>query len=610
MSSAGRYGPREGWLSVVLLAAVLWCVTHSVYEAEWAEDLDLLTPLTWLMMGIGVVAAKSGLRPLAAHVLALIIGVLAIVERYGNRMTASTWEGKLNELSWHVVTWLETAIAGGNSRDNVMFAMYMAALGSILGYVTAWLVFKRGKGGAAVVISATLLLLHLSYSYSTLNYHFYLLLFFGMLLLVRLELSRRQQFWETSGLAVHGQVVRNVVVTSAIAVGLVLMLARQGPAEQPSQLMEPVWSRFLDTWQRGQSHVDRLFGGVQGPPVVVVGLAFGNTMQPRDNFELGTGPVLKIESPRARYWRTMSYAVYTGQGMVSGDVYGDRFEADTPLPIPFGAVEAREEIAQKITVLANQSNLVFSSDAPIRVDVPTLVEWRESQEDPAVVRLATMLRKGQEYTVTSAVSVASEDQLRQAGDQYPQGVGKYLQLPPTVPERVKARAEEVTASAATPYDKALAIEEYLRALPYETKVPTPPSDRDWVDYTLFDVQTGYADSLSTSMAVMLRSVGVPARVVTGFAPGHFDENEGAYMVFESEAHAWVEVFFPASAGSTSSQASCATCRSAPPSRPRSCCRSRPASTWARARTCTWRTRTSTASGSTCRTCRRVRTCRG
>ena len=75
-------------------------------------------------------------------------------------------------------------------------------------------------------------------------------------------------------------------------------------------------------------------------------------------------------------------------------------------------------------------------------------------------------------------------------------------------------------------------------------MPTPPADRDWVDYTLFDVQTGYADSLSTSMVVMLRTLGVPARVVTGFAPGQFDENEAAYIVFESEAHAWVEVFFP------------------------------------------------------------------
>jgi hypothetical protein len=158
--------------------------------------------------------------------------------------------------------------------------------------------------------------------------------------------------------------------------------------------------------------------------------------------------------------------------------------------------------------------------------------------------MATMLRRGQQYTVISAASVASEDQLRQAGTQYPRGMEKYLQLPPTVPERVKARADEITGSAQTAYDKAIAIEGALRSLPYETKVPTPPNDRDWVDYTLFDVQTGYADSLSTAMVVMLREEGIPARVVTGFAPGTYDENEAAYIIYESEAHAWVEVFFP------------------------------------------------------------------
>jgi len=544
MSAVGRYGPREGWLSIVFLAAVLWCVVHSVYEAEWAENLDVLVPMAWIMMGVGIMAAKSGLRPVAAHILAFFTGIQLIVFWFGHRMTASTWEARLNELSWHVVTWVDAVFTGGNSRDNVMFAVFMAVLATTLGYGTAWLVFAKGRGGAAVVISAALLLMHLSYSYSTLNYHFYLLLFFGLLLLVRLELSRRQDFWTTAGLAVQGQVVRNVVLTSAAAIGLVLVMAQQGPAEAPSAMMEPVMARFLDTWQRGQSHIDRVFGGVQGPPIVVVGLAFGNTMQPRDNFELGTGPVLKIESPRARYWRTMTYAVYTGQGMVSGDVYGDRFEANVQLPVPFGATEAREEIEQRITVLANQSNLVFSSDFPVRVDVPTLIEWRETQEDPAVVRMASMLRKGQQYTVVSAASVASEDQLRQAGDAYPQGLERYLQLPPNIPDRVRTRAEEVTAAAQTPYDKAIALESYLRSLPYETKVPTPPSDRDWVDYTLFDVQTGYADSLSTSMVVMLRSIGVPSRVVTGFAPGQYDETEMAYIIFESEAHAWVEVFFP------------------------------------------------------------------
>ncbi|MDP8921963.1 MAG: DUF3488 and transglutaminase-like domain-containing protein [Chloroflexota bacterium] len=544
MQAELRWGPREGWLSVLLLAIVVWSVVHSIEEAAWAEHLDALVPLAMLGVLVGLAAAKSGLKRWVAHAAALLLGIEAIVLLFGNRMTATSWEGKLAELVWHVHLWLYTAVTGGNSRDNVMFALFMAALAWLLAYGSSWLVFALGRGGWAVALNGALCLLHLSYSYATLNYHFFILLFAGLLLIVRLELLRRQAFWARSGLEVQGQVVRNVVLTSAVAIVLVMGLARQGPAEQPSSLLGPIWARVLDSWQRGQAHVDRLFGGVQGPPVVVVGLAFGSTMQPREGFELGTQPVLKIESPLSRYWRTMTYATYTGQGMVAGDVHGDRFEADQSLPLPFEAGEAREELVQTITVLAPQSNLVFAADAPVRVSVPTLVEWRDQQADPAVVRLAQMLQRGQQYTVVSLTSVASEAQLRAAGSDYPPGIEKYLQLPDTLPDRVRTVAAEVTAGGPTAYDKALAIEAYLRNLTYETHVAPPPADRDWVDYTLFDQRTGYADSYATAMVVMLRTLGIPSRVVTGFAPGTFDENEAAYIAYESDAHAWVEAFFP------------------------------------------------------------------
>jgi transglutaminase-like putative cysteine protease len=544
MFGSERFGPREGWLTVALLGVMVWAVVHSIQEAGWVEHLDPLVPLAWLALLVGLAAAKSGLRPWVAHAAGAVVGVEMIVLVYANRMSPGDWADRLAELLGHVGAWVEAALGGGNSRDNLMFALVMAALAWGLGYASSWLVFRRGLGWAAVVLNGSALLFHLSSSYATLNYHFYILLFAGLLLVVCLELARREVFWRAGGLEVQGRVTRNVVLTSAIAVLLVMYAADRGPAERPVELFEPAWARVMDNWQRGQSHVDRLFGGVQGPPVVVVGLAFGSTMQPREGFELGTAPVLKIAAPRSRYWRTTTYDTYTGQGMVSGEVYGDRVEADQPIPIPFGAGEAREEMEQTITVLAPQSNLVFAADAPIRVSVPTLFEWRQTQDDPAALRLTTMIRRGQQYTVVSAASVATEPQLRAAGVEYPSGIERYLQLPPNLPQRVRQAAAEATAGAQTPYDQAVAIERLLRSLPYETRVPPPPADRDWVDYTLFEVQAGYSDYLSTAMVVMLRSVGVPARAVSGFAPGEYDEQEAAYVVFESEAHSWVEVFFP------------------------------------------------------------------
>ena len=252
MTPSGRYSPREGWLTIFLLAAVIWCVVHSVEAAEWSDNLDLLVPLAWFGMAVAIVGVKSGLRRRALHALAFVIAIEAIVLAFGNRMTADTWDGRLNELSWHIVTWIQTAFAGGNSRDNVMFALIIAVLSLGLGYGTAYLIFAKGRGGLAVIIAGAMLLIHLSYSYATLNYHLYFLLFFGLLLLVSLELSRRQQFWNRSGLVVQGQVVRNVVTTSAVAIVLVLVFAKQGPADQPTSLFDPFWSTVQDGWQRAR----------------------------------------------------------------------------------------------------------------------------------------------------------------------------------------------------------------------------------------------------------------------------------------------------------------------------------------------------------------------
>ncbi len=537
-------GPREGWTTVALLGVVLWSVVHSVEEAAWVNDLDLLVPLALAALLVGLVAAKGALRPSVAHLASALLGLEILVLVYGNRMSGPTWPDKLAELLGHVGAWVATALGEGNSRDNLMFALVMGLISWTLGYVSAWLVFRRGMGWAALALNATVLLFHLSSSYATLNYHFYVLLFAALMLLVRLELSRRELFWSSAGLEVQGRVRGNVLATSAAAILLVMNLAGRGPAEQPTDLFEPAWARFVDNWQRGQAQFDRLFGGVQGPPVVAVGLAFGSTMQPREGFALGTEPVLKIAAPRSQYWRTTTYEVYTGQGVVTGELYSERLEGDQSVPIPFGAVEQREELEQSVTVLASQSNLVFAADTPVRVSIPTLFEWRQGQDDLAALRLTGMLRKGQQYTVTSAVSIASEAELRGAGEGYPPTIQRYLQLPPELPQRVRSAAIELTSAAPSPYDKARAIEGFLRSMPYETRVPPPPDGRDWVDYTLFEQRAGYSDYYATAMMVLLRSAGVPARVVSGFAPGPYDENEGAFIVYESEAHAWVEVFFP------------------------------------------------------------------
>ncbi|MFH1140205.1 MAG: transglutaminase-like domain-containing protein, partial [Chloroflexota bacterium] len=164
--------------------------------------------------------------------------------------------------------------------------------------------------------------------------------------------------------------------------------------------------------------------------------------------------------------------------------------------------------------------------------------------DVLSLRSQRRLFTSDEYTVTSTVSVATAQELRQAGNKYPGWVRDiYLQLPDTLPKRVIDLARRLTAEAETPYDKAEAIAGYLRTLPYTTNVPAPAYDADGVDHFLFNLGAGYSDYFGSAMAVMLRAVGVPTRMAVGYGMGEVDE-EGNVIVRDRNSHGWTEVFFP------------------------------------------------------------------
>ncbi len=134
--------------------------------------------------------------------------------------------------------------------------------------------------------------------------------------------------------------------------------------------------------------------------------------------------------------------------------------------------------------------------------------------------------------------------MRQAGSEVPPEISKrYLQLPDSTPERVLRLAREVTRAALTPYDRALTLESYLRTFPYTLEVEPPPSGRDVVDYFLFTARQGYCDYYATSMVVLARAVGLPARVVVGYASGEYDALAAEYIVRQKDAHTWVEIYF-------------------------------------------------------------------
>ncbi len=243
-----------------------------------------------------------------------------------------------------------------------------------------------------------------------------------------------------------------------------------------------------------------------------------------------------VESEQPSYWRVGAYDRYTADGWVRT---GDSQPYDGELSGPPGPVT---EFEQQVTV-RTKFDAIPAAAKP--VDVRGGVTRVTQVTSNGGLQPTTTLAENETYTVTSQQPSYTTRDLQTAGTEYPAGVqSRYTQLPENTPDRVGERASTVVerANAQTPYEAAVAIEQYLESTKeYSLNVPNP--DGEIADTFLFERQAGYCTYFATTMVVMLRELGVPSRFVTGYTTGQrVSENE--YVVRGLDSHAWVEVYFP------------------------------------------------------------------
>ncbi|OAB42615.1 transglutaminase-like domain-containing protein [Paenibacillus antarcticus] len=151
------------------------------------------------------------------------------------------------------------------------------------------------------------------------------------------------------------------------------------------------------------------------------------------------------------------------------------------------------------------------------------------------------------YQVEVSVPKINDVLLRTASDNDPESITKrYLQLPEQLPVRVKELGMQMASNTNNRYDAVRAVQTYLQDnYKYSLNTSVPPANQDFVDNFLFETRLGYCNHFSTSMVVLLRSQGIPSRMVKGYAPGTLkDGSSTTYDVKSSDAHSWVEVYFP------------------------------------------------------------------
>jgi transglutaminase-like putative cysteine protease len=377
-----------------------------------------------------------------------------------------------------------------------------------------------------------------------------------LLFFIRFNLFCQQQSWLKAHVRYDSEIVWDSLRYGVVFVVVVMVLAWGAPGAAASEEMASFWVRFSEPWERVQDTWNRLFftsryyGDAQ-PNV------FGDTMSLGGAVHLGDRVVMDVASPAGRYWRATVYDEYTGSGWSNNDegvAYLEAYDADYVVP----QFEMRRYITQTYTSYLPGRTQLFAAAQPVGVDRPTKIRasrvpgrlpgGRRQGElfNSSTIYARAPLEGGESYNVVSAISAADEESLRTASTDYPRWVTEgYLLLPDSLPQRVRDLAEEISRDKTNPYDRATALESYLRkTIEYNESIASPPIDRDRVDWFLFDLQKGYCDYYSSAMVVMARAIGIPARVAVGYARGDYNADAGVYRVRDHHGHAWVEIFFP------------------------------------------------------------------
>lgn len=321
-----------------------------------------------------------------------------------------------------------------------------------------------------------------------------------------------------------------------------------------AEIINPGYVRQGDASRGGRQGMGTGAGEGMGAGQMDENIYYGFNSRINQNLrgQLKPRVVMRVRSQAEGFWRVLSFDRYLGQGWEISRNSETRtirrpswsYQFFLPRPINLGRTK---EIVQTYTVVSELPNLIPAMTQPRELYFPT----EQVAIDPeGNIRSPLELLEGLTYTVVSDVPYRDRGRLQTASTRYPASIRKsYLEVPPAILGKVRQQTEELLATSAKPltsaYEKSLFLAQALKQrYSIQPDLPSLGPEDDLVEAFLFTYKGGYPDHFSTTLTMMLRSIGIPARLSVGFGPGQFNPFTGLYIVQNTDAYALTEVFFP------------------------------------------------------------------
>ncbi|GAC1657477.1 MAG: transglutaminaseTgpA domain-containing protein [Candidatus Dormibacteraceae bacterium] len=586
-SLRGRLPMAEAptFIGVFALAMV---VTQSTVTMNWVQGSGIFLVVTALAVaGMGMLAL---IRPLPAAFSLALGGAGAVAVPYW--LTAAALVATHPDDALGIPspgTWI-TRISG--REQNVDAALFLFLICIVMWLVAGWLTYcvlrwRRTLLGifpGAAVFATNVLN---SKDEQNANTIYFLILTVAIMLWsnyrgsvvsaaragLRMSSDSRWDFWETGVAATAG----------------VLLLAIFLPPLAHEDLTVNVESGPLRNWAEFQQNLNHQ---------VQVGRGGPNSFSTGFSTDAGlNGPLTRSDKlvmiytvegsyfgPRYMRGVNLQTGLRLNQWAYQPNQFGFQYFIGKGENLPYGDIGLREQSTATIRVHmirppARAPDLLFYPGELLHSDRDSVAV--ESLKNNAVPQFGTVDKVASSHPATSAgfykalvqYPNPTEEELRAAGTDYPVWVDAYRSYPGTsglvpVPgptaagsaigappapfisaaQKIKALADGITAQATNPYDKAMALESFLRAGYTYTLTPKPATDtasgQDPVSVFLFDTKQGYCEYFASALGDLMRAEGIPTRLVSGFGPGNYDAKGRLYTIRESDAHTWVEAYFP------------------------------------------------------------------
>lgn len=549
-----RY-PRAGWLGIGLLVVMAMAVAWSVQGAGWLEQLEFLVPVAVAAVVTG--ALLGMLRPpvVVALPIAAVIGAAVVLWTVGGEYFPEVRQAhRLNALHLDTIDWLRTMVRTGYPLEMSPYAVGLGVLMFATACAAAHAIHRHHRVLDGIVLLGVAMIVNMSATFADLFGTLVVFVAAALLLWLLGTLADRRDTWQRRRVSENVEVSPAMMRSGVIFAAGSVMLAWALTSVAVAAPLTEAWRSLDSTWVGIRDSFEGAFGSLTNSQSRITGTSFGPTFTVSGSWFARDDEALVVAADRPLYLRARTYDQYTGHGWTQTETTRRDVEANALLFESATTERPRVESAVDVIRIAIEMRQsigrnLFSAGSPLRVYAPSVVLEPGGEPLLAGLEHRSPASAGTEYQLQVAISTATEAELGTAGRQYPSEVTAMYLDTPGLTDRVRDLVAEVTERAANDYERVKALSNYLRfddSFTYSTDPGRPPDNVDLVDYFLFSPEanrTGYCEFYATAMVMMVRSLGIPARVATGFAPGE-RQSDGTYLVREAGAHAWAEVYFP------------------------------------------------------------------